>query len=55
MIHKAVPLEANNTYKMSQDLTTNICQQTISRNHSNKGIKVAKSLVNILKQVNRRK
>jgi hypothetical protein len=31
---------------MSQDLTTNICQQTISRNPSNKGIKVTKSMVN---------
>ena len=36
---------------MSQDLTTNICQHTISRNPSNKGIKVAKSMVNNLNPV----
>ena len=51
ILHKAVPLEAKNTYKMSQDLTTNISQHTISRNPSNKGIKVAKSMVNILNPV----
>lgn len=49
--HQSVPLEAKNAYKLSQDLTTNICQQTISRNPSNKGIKVAKSMVNILNPV----
>jgi hypothetical protein len=27
ILHKAVPLEAKNTYKMSQDLTTNISQE----------------------------
>lgn len=51
ILHKLFPLEAKNTYKMSHDFTTNISQQTISRNLSNKGIKVAKVMVKILNPV----
>jgi hypothetical protein len=36
---------------MSPDFTTNISQQTISRNPSNKGIKVTRAMVNILNSV----
>ena len=51
ILHKSVPLEAINSNKMSPDFTTNISQQTISRNPSNKGIKVTRVMVNILNPV----
>ena len=51
ILDKSVPLEAINSNKMSQDFTTNISQQTISINPSNKGIKVTRAMVNILNSV----
>ena len=51
ILHKSVPSEAINSNKMSPDFTTNISQQTISRNPSNKGIKVTRVMVNILNPV----
>lgn len=51
ILHKSIPASVKNVHGLSQNLVTNVSQQTMSRNPTGKVSKVAKAVVNYLDPV----